>query len=302
MRRTEKAVTGFVATTSSISDETRELVAHQTSENTAMSTRTNDWAAATTRSLEEGQRNNNAAHLTTSGLVKKSVASSQAAEAELGTGAQSLNAIAVQQRDAALQACKDSEAASTTATATLERLALKATADTQTESEKIKETVHVNGEKFEKASLAHNEHLSSVHEHVRAHVEAETDDLFDTEADAVHYVMQEIKRDPKDPARRKEYVYPKEYKATADYAVVLKDTPADWTREVEVRDGKTAAGQGPDYPGERGPADTSGLLTTTKAKPLQQPDQEALDAAARESDTGEYSAGEEDEQQEEVNL
>lgn len=289
-RRTEKAVAGFRAATEAVCDETREALAHQLAEHATLQARTNDWTAATAASTDEGLRANAAAHLTAAGLVKKAVGSSQAAEADVASGAQTLTGIATHQRDVTLQQCKEAEAASGAAAATMDKQTAKATSDLHAEAKRIQDVAVANTENYEHDIARQTEHLGLAHEHLRKHVEGQTDDLFDTEADSVKYVMSEIKRDKKETAKRKDYVYPKEYSATAEYGATLKDVAADWTREVAVRDGKTPAGQGVDYPGEKGAPDASGLLTTTKPKPLQPADQQALDTAAYQSDAGEYSS------------
>eukprot|EP00048_Salpingoeca_helianthica_P015751 m.228427 g.228427 ORF g.228427 m.228427 type:complete len:1144 (+) comp17477_c0_seq1:140-3571(+) len=290
IRRTEKAVSGFCTETAAISDETREMVAHQVSEHGNLATRTRDWTAATQRSLDEGTRNNTAAHLTAAGLVKKIVGTSQTTDQESIQGTAAITALVTGQRDAALQMYRDSEAAAAAATSALEKLASKGTSDMQAEGERLREAATANGERFEKDASDLGEVCDGAHDKARKHIEAQTDDLFDTEADCVQYVMQEIKRDINQPIKKKEYTYPRKYAATAEYASLLTDVAPDWTREVAVRDGRAAAGQGTDYPGQKGADDVSGLLTTTKHKPLQPQDQTALDTAARESDGGEYSS------------
>eukprot|EP00047_Mylnosiga_fluctuans_P020491 m.92966 g.92966 ORF g.92966 m.92966 type:complete len:1128 (-) comp8525_c1_seq1:83-3466(-) len=298
IRRTEKAINGFTATTASIADETKEMVAHQISEHTAMTNRNAEWIGSTGRSIDEGLRNNNAAHLTAAGLVKKTVATSQAAESELGAGVTAVNALAAQQRDGHLQFCKDADMASTGATAKLDGMTAKGASEHHADSERLRETIQGHADKFDADSGELAAHTTAIHESMREHVETHTDHVFEAEEMSVRYVMQEIKRDPKEPAKRKEYVYPTAYQATEAYPALLQDVAADWKREEQIRDGKIAAGEGPDFPGKRGPEDHSGLLTSTKPKPMQPQDQQALDTAARESDAGEYTSdGEHDEEE-----
>ena len=121
-----------------------------------------------------------------------------------------------------------------------------------------------------------------------------SDELFGTESTTVKYVMQEIKRDPKENPQRKDYVYPTEYAKTDEYATILQDVSAEYDREANIRDGKLQPGKGPDYPGELGPQDLSGIIENTAPRPAAPEAQEALGKAAAESDDNYSSEEEED--------
>ena len=100
--------------------------------------------------------------------------------------------------------------------------------------------------------------------------------------------MQEIKRDTIAPPPHKSYPHPTEYKATDPYEVVLKDLPTEWTREVQVRDGKVTPGKGPDFPGELGAEDLSGIILATQPKPAPAADAAVTTDAAHVSEPEDY--------------
>jgi hypothetical protein len=102
------------------------------------------------------------------------------------------------------------------------------------------------------------------------------------------FVLQEIKRDIKDPPQRKPYTFPTEYAATQPYEILLQDVQPAWTRETGILTGKLTPGVGTDFPGDVGAEDHSGLLTTTRNKPVPPEEGRCLTRAVYESSAEEY--------------
>jgi len=102
------------------------------------------------------------------------------------------------------------------------------------------------------------------------------------------HALQEIVRDVKDPPSHKSYTYPVEYAATDDYGEILHDVFGDYDREAGILEGRLTPGQGTDYPGELGPDDHSGLLTSTQPQPATELEDVCLERAVYESATEEY--------------
>jgi hypothetical protein len=75
---------------------------------------------------------------------------------------------------------------------------------------------------------------------------------------------------------------------TNDYGEILDNVFEDYDREAGILEGRLTPGQGTDYPGELGPEDHSGLLTSTQPQPPTEPESMCLDRAVYESATEEY--------------
>jgi hypothetical protein len=125
--------------------------------------------------------------------------------------------------------------------------------------------------------------LNSTQDDIRTHVHTHSEALIVVEAETVKYVSQEITRDFEPLPSKKQVVYPTKYASTPAYSEVLADQAPVWTREEGLLTGALAPGKPVDYPGEKGPEDWSGILST-KAPELSAPQQQALDSAQEESD------------------
>jgi hypothetical protein len=123
---------------------------------------------------------------------------------------------------------------------------------------------------------------------VRETAEDLNSDLVDTEADGNTYVASEIKRDVIAKPVHKQYQYPTDYKKTDPYEKILADLPSDWSRESKIRGGVLQPGKGPDYPGDDGAEDSSGIYIETEHKDPAELEASRLKDAARESDDEEY--------------
>jgi hypothetical protein len=62
------------------------------------------------------------------------------------------------------------------------------------------------------------------------------------------------------------YEYPVTYKKTDPYDAILSDLPAEWSREANIREGTIQQGKGPDFPGDLGVEDESGVCVIYVAK------------------------------------
>jgi len=287
-RRTETAVAEFKSDTEVLESKTATFKAEQTVMNTTMAAQTKAWDTASTASLNDGRTTNESMHQTSKGINATVVEMSRKGEADMNTGADATDALA-----GSFLADTEASCAKTRTFVEKKRGEVESKTDTSKttlagDTEGIKVAVKEQSEVYVKSSEGVKGKLKTTVDEVHTTSEKLNDDLHDTEADGNNYVSQEIKRDAIAPPPHKAYEYPVDYSKTDPYAKILADLPSDWSRESKIREGSLQAGKGPDYPGDDGAEDSSGLYTETKHRDPAAEEAARLQDAARESDDEEY--------------
>jgi len=287
-RRTETAVAEFKSDTEVLESKTATFKAEQTVMNTTMAAQTKAWDTASAASLNDGRTTNESMHQTSKGINATVVEMSRKGEADMNTGADATDALA-----GSFLADTEASCAKTRTFVEKKRGEVESKTDTSKttlagDTEGIKVAVKEQSEVYVKSSEGVKGKLKTTVDEVHTTSEKLNDDLHDTEADGNNYVSQEIKRDAIAPPPHKAYEYPVDYSKTDPYAKILADLPSDWSRESKIREGSLQAGKGPDYPGDDGAEDSSGLYTETKHRDPAAEEAARLQDAARESDDEEY--------------
>jgi len=285
---TETAVSGFKQETEVLESKTSAFKAEQTRMNMTMAAQTKTWAGASSVSLDDGRSTNDSMHQTSKGINSTMVDTSRKAEADLNAGADATDGLA-----GTFLAETEASCSKTRVYVEKKRAEVDAKTDTSKttlagDAEGIKVAVKDQSEVYAKSSDGVKGKLKTTVDEVHATSEKLNDDLHDAEADGNNYVSQEIKRDVIAPPPHKAYQYPTDYSKTDPYAQILADLPSDWSRESKIREGTLQGGKGPDFPGEDGPEDTSGLYAETVHKHPSSDVASRLQDAARESDDEEY--------------
>lgn len=288
VRRTELAVGNFQTEVDAVCGETRDLVNHQVNEFGTLEANTSSWDASITKSFAESQTNNGTSHKLCYGLLNNVRNSAVEAETEMAVGADAVETLTKQYYDLSMTASREATVAADQTRVAYEKLTAAGTRDLQGDNEAVRVRIQQYGATFAAAGDTMKADLEKTMNKVRDHSDSTTDDLFDTEADTVAFVMQTIRRDTQAPPPQKEYRYPTDYKATDDYAAILRDLPEDWGREASIRQGMLMPGKGPDYPGELGQPDETGIVSSTKSKALAAEDTATLTEAAHQSEPEDY--------------
>jgi phage host-nuclease inhibitor protein Gam len=288
-RRVEAAVAGFTAATEAAEGQVRDLTTHQKTAFAVVGSETAAHNTAVCKAHGDAEASSAAQLSAVQGLLAQVRASGQESGSELDAGATRTRAQGQEQHERRMQTLREESSAAEATTATLEAILAKAREDTAADANALRKKADADLQRFGEQAADMDGRLSTTHDGVRNYAGEAHDDLFDTEAEAVQYVDKEIKRDTQTPPPHKEYVYPEEYAATDAYGSILSDIPEVWQREDGINKGAIVPGKGPDFPGEPGPDDESGLLTSTKEQPHSPEEQHQLDRAMYQSEAGEYS-------------
>eukprot|EP00055_Hartaetosiga_balthica_P011863 m.55546 g.55546 ORF g.55546 m.55546 type:complete len:1149 (+) comp7756_c1_seq3:30-3476(+) len=287
--RVVEAVNSFKSASSSIESDTREAVASHKMQLHAMSSSSKTYLEEVNSKVASTKEANMQFHGTASARVEEIRRTTTSLEEDSNALITKVTASATKAHEATLEDYSVDEKNEVQFRSGAERMSKKAIKDSNAQNQKIKQALSGHLEGYTVASTNLGIQVSKTQGEVRSFCDDGQEGLYDTEADGINYVLQEIKRDIDDPPSRKEYVYPTKYKHTDKYENILTDVTDEWTREASVNKGSLAPGKGVDFPGERGKLDNSGLLTSTVEQPPEPTDQLQLDRAAYDSDADEYS-------------
>jgi len=288
VQRTQVATTQLAGDTDALSGETETLLAAQQKLISAEGTRAAAWGTKSVAALAEASQQSKEAHGTASSTLATAVGTSKDANKDLDSG------------NDALIALKDKYAAATSEALKESASYLAARTDEHTKhAESADVAVASSADTLKKSMSAQHQNLAAKHDGLKgdlqtASVDLKTgstkavDDTTEAEADSVNYVMQEIERDTAIAPEKKSYTYPDEFVETDPYAEILKPSADDWDREVGIQSGKVQAGQGPDYPGEEGSTDESGIVVNTVDTPRPGEVAQTIDDAAWQSSAEDY--------------
>lgn len=288
-RRAEAAVAGFTGSTEAAEGQVRDMAAHQAAALAAAGSSTEAHDAAVSRAQAAAATASAAELATAQGLLAQTRATNETCHSELESGSQRTRTLGREQHERRMASLKEDAATATATTTALETVLSKARKDTAAAASALSARATKDLQHFGSQAQEMDGQLTVTHDGVRAHAGEAHDELFDTEAVAVKYVEQEVRRDNVTPPPHKSYVYPTEYAATDAYGSLLADVQPVWQREDAINQGTLTPGKGPDFPGEPGPDDTSGLLTTTQEQPYSEDEKHKLVRALYQSDVGEYS-------------
>jgi kinesin family protein 11 len=287
-RRTETAVSGFQTETEVMTGATKEFKQIQTELSTTMVSKTANWKGESERSLDDGRTSNESMHQKTKGVNAVVVKTSQAAEKDMNTGADATDKLAKDYAAATEVACGKAKDFVTKRRAEMETKTSVASEAIALDNTGIQTNVQAQSEGMCASADTMKSKMTSTITNVRDTSEALNTDLVDTEADGNNYVAKEIKRDALAKPVHKKYQFPTDYEKTDPYEKILADLPSDWSRESKIRGGVMQPGKGPDYPGDDGAEDVSGIYTETEQKEPGQLEASRLEDAARQSDDEEY--------------
>lgn len=288
VRRTETAVADFKADAESSSREVRTFAADQTAQNTALQVTASEWGQTSAVALQDAVATNKSSHQSSVAMLDSVSAASKETEQKASAGAQETEQLANAHLEATQAVCTQNASFVEKKRDELQAKAQDASKALQADVNTMRAAVQGQSDKYGEASATLKTSMTSTITDVRTHAEDFTDSLADTEADGVAYVMQEIKRDTTAPPAKKKYAYPVQYKRTAAYDNILNDLTVEWSREAQIRDGDMPPGKGPDFPGDLGSEDPSGVLDETADQPVPATEAESLSKAGRESDAEEY--------------
>lgn len=288
-RRTENAINNFKDRTSTIVGDIREFASSQTSQLHVAHDAINKHEKGTDTNIVAAKATSSRQLAIAQNILSEVRQSAQQTETDTVEHVSELRQTVSLQKENKLKFFSEDEAAAQQARSASERIFRKGIKEIQADSEGLRTTLDNQLQSFSSTTESMGEKLTSTHSNVRTFTDVTQEQLYDTEADGVNYVMQEIERDTKDSPVHKTYSYPQDYAKTPEYASLLSDNKDGWTREVGIVEGNVKPGRGTDYPGLKGAADKSGLLTSTLPKPLAPPEQHRLDRAQYDSDMGEYS-------------
>eukprot|EP00051_Salpingoeca_urceolata_P015027 m.192395 g.192395 ORF g.192395 m.192395 type:complete len:1106 (+) comp18268_c0_seq2:330-3647(+) len=287
-QRTEEAVNGFQTSVTSIRDETVDLVAKQNTEFDKATGDIQSWFGVSKKAFEQGQRDNNASHFGSSGMLGQADKTITALGAEVDEDTEVLKALGDEQHEhwnaVAAKTSNEAEAVA----AEFHRMVGNGTRQIHDSSTQLQATADAELEQFSSHTDSTLAHLAASNDHVNTHVADQTAGLQASEGSVVTYVTKDLQRDVQDNPVPANHVYPTDYRTTEAYERILRDTEVAWEREVAINQRQAKPGKGIDFPGDLGPEDSSGLLTTTLPKAPPPTEQQALDTAARDSDADEY--------------
>eukprot|EP00045_Choanoeca_perplexa_P015624 m.199160 g.199160 ORF g.199160 m.199160 type:complete len:732 (-) comp17043_c0_seq39:84-2279(-) len=287
-RRTDAAVTGFQNSTASLTDQLSELQTHNTKEFAAVDSKVGTHREQMDVRTKDGKTANNNQLQAAVNFLGCVNTAADATEADAKSGVSSTTNAAQKQHEAKTKFFQEDQDAATKAAEAVDKATAKATTESNATSDSMRKAISSYAKAFASGAKGLDDGLVGTHEDVRSHAKTTDEDVFDAEADAVNYVMTEIVRDVKEPPPQKSYTYPVEYAVTNDYGEILNDVFEDYDREAGILEGRLTPGQGTDYPGELGPDDHSGLLTSTEPQPPTEPETQTLERAVYESATEEY--------------
>lgn len=287
-RRTEAAVSTLKAQTEESSVELRHYTSDATDKRAALDSETSTWQAAAAKSLDDGSQANAAMHAASGNFLKEVLASVAAGEKEVNAGADATDTLAATHLEKTVAVCKENAEFATARKDAVAKKAFDGTQMAEADSDALRAQFKNQAATHTAAADTMKSQMDSAIADVRSNADVFHEGLVETEEDGVDYVMQQIKRDTKSSPPEKEYDYPVDYQETDPYAAILNDLPVEWAREDGIRNGNVIPGKGPDFPGELGPEDSSGVYSETVTKPLAEDDASKIEDAARASDTEEY--------------
>lgn len=292
VRRTELAVNTLTVETESMTISANEMLTEQLALQKSLRIRGDDWTSNSSKALAEGRDTSAALRATTDVRLQAVTSESKEAEADLVSGTDSTIEITKgfsKNLNAEMETTKGYSKQRTEEVQSRSRAGAGALS---TACETLRGDESKQHEALSAANESVKEKLKGTMDEVNKTVEHTHDDLFDHEADGVKYVVQDIVRDTQQSPAKKGYTYPHEYAATDPYADILADVPDDWSREVNILEGKSDQGRGTDYPGELGADDGSGLLESTADKPRAVDKAKVIDEAAYMSSPEDYEVNE----------
>lgn len=290
VRRTELAVQTLGAQTELLSTQTSDMLSDQLGQQKALKARTTDFHTHSVNALKEGKEQSDVARSQTDVRLQAITAKSQETDTDAQAGADAATASTTtfvsdikSEMDATVAYSKDR--ATKAAAKTLE-----ASQQVSTSAEAIRNDESAQNTALAATNDAIRADLKKAMENIKSTMEHAHDDLFDTEADGVKYVVQDIVRDTQAAPVKKGVTYPHEFHATDPYATILADLPDEWGREAKILSGDLEEGKGTDFSGELGKDDPSGLLESTGDKPVSEEKMQYLTDAAAMSSPEDYES------------
>eukprot|EP00039_Didymoeca_costata_P033143 m.40858 g.40858 ORF g.40858 m.40858 type:complete len:1102 (-) comp9716_c0_seq1:114-3419(-) len=287
-RRTESAMSNMIQATNETSQAVQSHVTEQSRQMRQLEASNDDWMQESSKSLEQGITTNQASFKSSSNLRQAVVDTSKQGESELNTGATQVDTMANDFMKQTELSCSSDQKYTEQRRNDVNKIASNASANLSEETEKVRTDLQKQSQDNGTDTNDLKEKMTAKQTEIYTNNEHINDNMIDVEADTQQYVMQEIKRDTIQAPAKEEYKFPTDYKKTDPYASILSDLPTEWEREANITEQKLQPGKGPDYPGELGAEDPSGLYSETKDRVIPEQESNAVHNAARESEAEEY--------------
>eukprot|EP00042_Codosiga_hollandica_P058688 m.888681 g.888681 ORF g.888681 m.888681 type:complete len:1150 (+) comp59935_c0_seq1:54-3503(+) len=298
IRRTEMAITGFCETSTEIANDLQARHDDHKLAVDGLTRAAEDWSESIRTQHSQALAHSNSHQASSIATIDQLRGTVTSGDKELGQRSTALSTAVTAAVERSSVACKEADTGAEQTLAAFGALVARGTKETSDAAEKFKQYVAKQSESAMAASDKLDRQVGTTLDSVRKHVHDHSNDLIETEAMAVRYVVQEITRDLEPLPTKLPHQYPTKYASTAPYGEILADKPADFQREDGILRGSLVPGVPADFKGALGEPDWSGILTSTNKKPLKEGEQRVLADAGTESDVEAYSvhedAGDED--------
>jgi hypothetical protein len=289
VRRGETAISGFCDAADHLAAQTNSNKESVERDITELSQSVTTWNVDTQQFHSDTISHSATQQASAAALVdnirRGSVACDETVSQRITSGSAQVSAY----HDRVITACKEADTQAESQSASLTTLATRGSSEASTHTEALRKNIADHTAAFDQSLDVVSAGVTKTEDASRAHVHEHSEALIDVEGRVVKYVMQDITRDLEALPSKQVYRYPTEYAATQAYGTILANLRDDFQREDGINRGELAPGQPVDYSGQKGPEDWSGLLTSTKSKPLEQIEQSLMDETTHESDAEVYS-------------